>query len=161
MVVRWALLVRSSPFVQRQVGGRHLHGSGDVLDSLIRQFTAAAWGPAVELVKLQHQGEGQLRRPSAPGWEVHLLIEQRPVADQFLWLPLSTHPRRSLRPTDPENRGNTIERGTPSTPRYARFVTTTNRNRDLAHRYFGARVTFGSSGPSWRGYLITHTRCLI
>ncbi|WP_231618706.1 hypothetical protein [Nonomuraea sp. SBT364] len=45
----------------------------------------------MELMKLQHQREGQLRRPSPPRQQRHLLIEESPVPDQLVFIDDTRH----------------------------------------------------------------------
>ncbi|MET8006581.1 hypothetical protein [Nonomuraea glycinis] len=45
----------------------------------------------MKLMKLEHQREGQLRRPSPPGQQRHILIEERPVPDQFVFVDDTRH----------------------------------------------------------------------
>ncbi|MEV4172433.1 hypothetical protein [Nonomuraea sp. NPDC049709] len=45
----------------------------------------------MELMELEHQREGQLRRPSPSRRQRHLLIEERPVPTQLVFIDYTRH----------------------------------------------------------------------
>jgi hypothetical protein len=104
------------PVEQPQVTSRELHLPHDKLNRLVRQFTTPEREPPVPGEELQPHRQRQPRRPGLPGHQHPLVLDQRPVLDQLVFVQRTRHSRppagergpHTTRPTSPpRNHANT------------------------------------------------------
>nr|WP_208764829.1 hypothetical protein [Streptomyces brevispora] len=84
------------PVVGLQLRGRNPHLTGDELHGLTGRLCPVPGKPAVLRIELQQHGEAQSRRTALAGHEHLLVLQQRPVLDEFIQVQRSAgHDRRS------------------------------------------------------------------
>jgi hypothetical protein len=95
----------ASPLVETQIGGSDLNLAGDELDHLVEQVCTTAGEPAMLPVEPKKQRETQSRRPTLPGDQSPLTVQQRPMLNQILDIERSqSHTRGSSSPPATDTR---------------------------------------------------------